>query len=328
MKIEIGESLLLSWLRHVKECQIVQTNWKASSSWELKNKEFLLRFMSRSHQYFAEKYDYNLYKKSSFGQLIQQAEIDVLGIAFEENANHIYAIDVAFHESGLNYGSRQETTERVIKKCLRSVMCICGYFGFSNATIIFTAPKTTPAIVKDIQTVVADMELLLEEFGLGYEISIITNEDFNTRILVPIMEVIGNVADTTELFMRSLQLYKLFPRENLQTPIQSKMPNNGNELGKALEEMKIGVIVRNVVREILESGRVPSEELLLLQNLEYSKKTFHISLSFLQPSSNDFDRVRYYASPVRISDDEYYICSQWYDEQHRPYILDWISKHA
>jgi len=30
MKIEMGESLLYSWLRHVKECQIAQTNWKVS----------------------------------------------------------------------------------------------------------------------------------------------------------------------------------------------------------------------------------------------------------------------------------------------------------
>lgn len=27
MKIEMGESLFYSWLRHVKECQIVQTSW-------------------------------------------------------------------------------------------------------------------------------------------------------------------------------------------------------------------------------------------------------------------------------------------------------------
>ena len=28
MKIEIGESLIYSWLRHEKQCQLVQTNWK------------------------------------------------------------------------------------------------------------------------------------------------------------------------------------------------------------------------------------------------------------------------------------------------------------
>lgn len=34
MKIEMGESLCASWLRHVKGCQIVQTNWSNSPTWE------------------------------------------------------------------------------------------------------------------------------------------------------------------------------------------------------------------------------------------------------------------------------------------------------
>ena len=33
MKIEIGESLCYSYLRHVKECWLVQANWKASENW-------------------------------------------------------------------------------------------------------------------------------------------------------------------------------------------------------------------------------------------------------------------------------------------------------
>lgn len=41
MKIEIGESLFYSWLRHVKECQLVQMNWKASPEWQLQHEEEL-----------------------------------------------------------------------------------------------------------------------------------------------------------------------------------------------------------------------------------------------------------------------------------------------
>ena len=41
MKIEMGESLFYSWLRHVKECQIVQTNWKTSSQWALQHEDKL-----------------------------------------------------------------------------------------------------------------------------------------------------------------------------------------------------------------------------------------------------------------------------------------------
>ena len=31
MKIEMGESLIYSWLRHEKHCQLTQKNWKASA---------------------------------------------------------------------------------------------------------------------------------------------------------------------------------------------------------------------------------------------------------------------------------------------------------
>jgi hypothetical protein len=33
MKIEIGESLISSYLNHVEKCKIVQTNWKVSGNW-------------------------------------------------------------------------------------------------------------------------------------------------------------------------------------------------------------------------------------------------------------------------------------------------------
>ena len=35
MKIEIGESLIYSWLRHEKKCIVVQNNWKVSPEWLL-----------------------------------------------------------------------------------------------------------------------------------------------------------------------------------------------------------------------------------------------------------------------------------------------------
>ena len=100
MKIEMGESLLMSWLRHVKECQLVQTNWKVSNKWELKNEDVLVALMQESSRVFESKFGYNLYKgNSGINQILTQAEIDVVGINFEGDQKHIYAIDVAFHEA-------------------------------------------------------------------------------------------------------------------------------------------------------------------------------------------------------------------------------------
>ena len=106
MKIEMGESLIMSWLRHVKECQIVQTNWKASARWELKNKDILADLLKCSDELFKSK-GYDIYKgNSGIEQILAQAEIDVLGLSFGDEDTPIYAVDVAFHEAGLNYGSK------------------------------------------------------------------------------------------------------------------------------------------------------------------------------------------------------------------------------
>ena len=81
MKIEMGESLFYSWLRHVKECQVVQTNWKPSPSWQLQGEDELKRFMGITDEHFQNKYGYGVYKNNSLAQLLLQAEVDALGIS-------------------------------------------------------------------------------------------------------------------------------------------------------------------------------------------------------------------------------------------------------
>lgn len=215
MKIEIGESLLFPWLKHIKECQIVQTNWKASHKWDLHNKEVLEQLMVTSDQFFSEKYGYDVYKgNKTIDQLIGQAEIDVMGINFDQEQMHIYAVDVAFHEAGLNYGPNEITITRVIKKSLRTIMCIYGYFGFSIGTIIFTSPKINPTLEQGIMRGISDINRLLQELEINYMIRIIANENFAEKILDPVLNVLGDVADTSELFMRSsLQIYNMFARK-------------------------------------------------------------------------------------------------------------------
>lgn len=55
MKIEMGESLFYSWLRHVKECQIVQTNWKVSPQWQLQDEDALERLAKKADTLFSDK---------------------------------------------------------------------------------------------------------------------------------------------------------------------------------------------------------------------------------------------------------------------------------
>ena len=54
MKIEMGESLFYSWLRHAKECQIVQTNWKSSPKWDFECSEEIEEMLKELDNYFRQ----------------------------------------------------------------------------------------------------------------------------------------------------------------------------------------------------------------------------------------------------------------------------------
>ena len=47
----MGKSLFNSWLRHVKECQIVQNSWKISPSWKLQHETDLFSLMQAQINY-------------------------------------------------------------------------------------------------------------------------------------------------------------------------------------------------------------------------------------------------------------------------------------
>ena len=207
----MGESLFYSWLRHVKECQIVQTNWKASSQWQLRHQRENEDLMRASEEFFHNKYGYRIYKKnSSLPQLLKQAEIDVIGIAIQDGGYRIYAVDVAFHEGGLNYGTRERTVTTVIKKWLRTAMCLYGYFNVKEAEIIFASPKINICSINDLTPCLADIPTVLNEHGFTFTVRLLANNEFEDAVLKPILLASKGISDSSELFLRSYQLYKMF----------------------------------------------------------------------------------------------------------------------
>src|SRR4051812_8251744 len=111
MKIEVGESLVLSWLRHVKKCQIVQLNWKPSvTRWALHNRPALDEIMEGTRSRYSNQFGLEIFgRKVALAQLLQQGEIDAIGIQLQEDGRwRLHAVDVAFHGAGLGYGSSEE----------------------------------------------------------------------------------------------------------------------------------------------------------------------------------------------------------------------------
>ncbi len=347
MKIEMGESLLYSWLRHVKECQIVQTNWKISSQWELKNRDQINVFLQDSDKVFQEQLHFSIYKSISLEQFLGQAETDVLGISLTDENSCIYAIDVAFHEAGLNYGSREETVSRVVKKCLRTAMCLYGYLNFTEGEIIFASPKIHDAVLNDMLPLIELSNQVLRNSGLKFHVRIIANSDFEEKILLPILVASQGISDTSELFLRSYQMYRMFAADAYVSKTKNKpslhtkdVRNKSNEaiLSEAiqgigdsgLKEMKVGKIANTVLRNLLEDGRASDGEIEKMQTDTYSKVTFHLNYPLLVKASEPFEKVRYYAKSLWINGTEYFLCSQWFEtpaNNDKPDLLKWIVLH-
>jgi len=331
MKIEMGESLFYSWLRHVKECQVVQTNWKPSPSWQLQNEEELQRFMDTTDAHFQNKYGYGIYKNNSLSQLLMQAEVDALGLSLSDSGVEVYAIDVAFHESALNYGDRQETVMRVIKKFVRTALCLIGYFGVTQGEIIFASPKIHNAIINDLEPCTADLNDLFLENNYHFTARIIANDDFNELVLKPILIASDGVSDTSELFMRGYQLVNMFGDARLpsrQRTLKSETPRQAP--ADALSELKIGKIAQTFLREALENGKADDEEISLMRTKDYSKSQFGIDFPLLVLASEECDSVRYYAKPLVIRGVQYRLCSQWFEvsaNNDRPFLLAWLDRH-
>lgn len=341
MKIEVGESLFYSWLRHVKECQLVQTNWKASKQWNLQHEDELVIMMNNASEYFSSKYGYEIFKKtSSLSQLIQQGECDAIGISITDGNNQYYAVDVAFHEGGLNYGSKEETVMKVIAKSIRTAMCLYGYFDTKKADIVFASPKINPAILPELESSTVAVNALFHYWGYDFKLRIIANEEFNDSVLKPILMISDGIADTNELFIRSYQMYTMFSesptteRAKVTKTHTSRVERQKEDVDYENEdvysELKIGQIVRVVLRNRLKEGCVSEEEIRLLQDAEYSKREFDIQYPLLVSADSEYEKIRYYKDPVILFGNKYYICSQWFEttaNNDRPYLLRWLTQH-
>lgn len=211
MKIEMGESLIYSWLRHVRCCQIVQTNWKVSSQWPLHHEDELQAIMTTVSQTFEDMRGYQIFKKNaSLKQIIQQGECDLIGYAAAEGHFDVCAVDVAFHEFGLQYGSRQETVCKILAKCVRTAMCLYGYMDIKCGEILFASPKIHRSVMNDTLPCIEKLNELFTTLGFSFVAKVIANDEFNQQILRPVLNLSSNVADTSELFLRSYQMLKMF----------------------------------------------------------------------------------------------------------------------
>jgi hypothetical protein len=79
VKIEVGEHLVRSWLRHVKNCQIAELNWKPSPLW-VAHQNFQV-FMDDARIFFKQALDDDIFKFASrYGQACTEKDASIIDV--------------------------------------------------------------------------------------------------------------------------------------------------------------------------------------------------------------------------------------------------------
>lgn len=326
MKIEMGESLGYSYLRHVRNCWLVQTNWKASEHWEKQcsDEELETTFRSMRHTFDLGGSVFKGTRDS--GQFLRQAEVDVVGVGQDGS---IHAIDVAFHEAGLNYGGG--VGNRVLKKMLRTVLVLMAYHPPEvQQHIYFVSPRVHRAAQQPLENI---FDRLREEYG-GITWHLLTNETFANEMLVPTLEKGESVADTAELFLRAHKLLELGEQSVQATGVavvsaeDEAEQDNPRLMGDASEEQayskrggKLQDIVRELMATLLEDfpALLGQEELEKMKNANYCRNLLGLNISNLPLLRDVRDgrdisgRSRYWR---RTYGGRFYVTSQWWQDHH------------
>ena len=331
MKIEIGESLACSYLRHVERCWLVQANWKAPEHWgrRLSDADLEALFAEMKRRFDPKGAVFKQTKDAA--QFLKQGEIDVVGV---DQQGGVHAMEVAFHEAGLNYGSTAETKNRVLKKMLRTLLILRAHHPPQTPLhIYFLSPKVNPAVQRPLEEAFADLRQ--EHPSVGW--SLLTNADFAESVVKPTLENASDVADSSELFVRSVKLlettgYRLtLPGAAAPTPPGAPGPAMGPEVGMGPE---IGI--QSLVKALMRTLLVARPTLLSdgakrdLQDNEYCKSKLGLQIgNFGLIRRIESGRIinghgRYWAD--RYGD--FYVCSQWWKQHHcanAESILAWVD---
>lgn len=334
MKIEIGESLLLSWLRHVQRCTIVQSSWKPSPAWEMGVRpEFEDRFEA-IRAWASQWPELPILKKGESDQFVRQAEIDLLGmrIGRSDSTPLWFAVEAAFHENGLQYGDRPQTIGRVLKKLARAALALEACIDVGEARLIFATPKMGADLEAELEERMRSLEAMLAGGSAPrFHLRLLANQRFADEILIPVLDHASTVADTGELFLRAQQLVRLF---DVQPRNAARCARGASRLPETAESGKIGQHVRATMAELAAAGRLSSETIEKLQDVDYCKRTFRLGHPFLKILNNRqslrSQRMdgngygRYWSVPLKIDDREFLMCSQWLDWQ-RELFDRWVK---
>jgi hypothetical protein len=120
--------------------------------------------------FFKARYGVGVLKGNASAQQLLREEIDALGICMKCRQVTKVAVDIAFHERGLNYGNGDETPARIVKKLLRTAIVLKYVLDAGpGSKVLFATPKANPAVGNRLLEAEAEVRLFADQQGWDYK---------------------------------------------------------------------------------------------------------------------------------------------------------------
>lgn len=333
MNIDIAESLLASWLRHERKCQIVQTNWRAPKFGALDNEikrriEDANTILNTVKDQFKET---PIFGEQKINQILKQVEIDAIGCKWNNagKMEKIIAGDVAFHSRKLNYGGSKQLPNqyKIVSKIVRSIIALYVLWEDVSIEIFFASPCVADGTVSAIEDALNKLRKSLilvvnEGVSLNVEIKLYLNGNFNGDIKEKIHQVVDKKNnDPYELYARSYQLYSI-----THDAFGKRMSRE--EQGIKEDNLKIGKFVQNFFIPHLEKVCLKKTQALrVIQHLQEWKLVGACSvIKEMDAIKEDEDR-RYYVTPVHLNGTNYRVCNHWFTKDEKQ-LKEWMKSEG
>ena len=148
---------------------------------------------------------------------------------------------------------------------------------------IFVSPKIIPSVQKKLDFLIEKAALILNNPTI--EIKVVSNDNFYSEMVNPLIKKTKNENDTSEL----LRAYKLMSLDkgkeiNKNITFSPKIDNKSrnSSIKREVNGMKIGQFVQDSFRKAYERGLISEEEIKKLQDPEYSKRIFNVNYEVLR----------------------------------------------
>jgi hypothetical protein len=326
--IDAKSSLILSWLKHVKGCQIVLPNWNPSLPNDVNyNGEAIDILISEIIDYFQSQYELYLFSdKQDCLDLLRENSIDVIGLRlYKGMVEDTYAVNFAFNDKGAGLDQGNRYLERVLERMVISAMTLYGSLDNHKGRVIFASPQIQVSVHAELIKYTYELNIIMNKSGFEFAFDLWANESFKDNILEPVLEVLKNL-DSSDIFINTIQLYQSFKgKRSKSTKFRSV------KVKSSLDDVKIGELVRIELGYLIEKGLISDDVTKLLQEKDYCKNVFDINYPFLKEVERGIKLERqvngyprYWKNPIDIKGKKFWVCKDWYD-RNRPYFEKWLE---